>query len=318
MADRLGTWPFEIGLWVGKAATPNRMGEKGDNDQTTARARRRSPSRTTAGKPSPIPIETCPWCGTKFRPRLVPAHDAAPATGRRRRPADHPCAEPRRARSRASNPLPIVAVDEPLYRRLPCFVIATVDKFASLPWAGASGRAASARCRSVRRSTASTARASRTSAQQLAEAARCRPTSSSRTSCTSSRARSARWPGCTRRRSTRSARAAWTATTIRPKIVASTATVRRAERPDPGALRARRRRGLPAAGAGPPRLVLRRRRSRSTQTTARLYVGVAAQGRSLEGRAPAHLPARCSARRRRHWRRGRRREEPGRIRPIRT
>ena len=32
-----------------------------------------------------------------------------------------------------------MAVDEPLYRRVPCFVIATVDKFASLPWVGASG-----------------------------------------------------------------------------------------------------------------------------------------------------------------------------------
>ena len=40
---------------------------------------------------------------------------------------------------RGNRALPIVAVDEPLYRRLPCFVIATVDKFASLPWVGASG-----------------------------------------------------------------------------------------------------------------------------------------------------------------------------------
>lgn len=24
--DRLGKWPFEIGLWVGQAATPNKMG----------------------------------------------------------------------------------------------------------------------------------------------------------------------------------------------------------------------------------------------------------------------------------------------------
>jgi hypothetical protein len=35
--------------------------------------------------------------------------------------------------------LPIVAVDEPIYRRLPAFLIATVDKFASLPWVGESG-----------------------------------------------------------------------------------------------------------------------------------------------------------------------------------
>jgi hypothetical protein len=32
-----------------------------------------------------------------------------------------------------------VAVDEPIYRRLPAFLIATVDKFASLPWVGQVG-----------------------------------------------------------------------------------------------------------------------------------------------------------------------------------
>ena len=30
--EKLGEWPFEIGLWVGMAATPNRMGRKGDTD----------------------------------------------------------------------------------------------------------------------------------------------------------------------------------------------------------------------------------------------------------------------------------------------
>jgi hypothetical protein len=35
--------------------------------------------------------------------------------------------------------LPIQAVDEPIYRRLPAFLIATVDKFASLPWVAQSG-----------------------------------------------------------------------------------------------------------------------------------------------------------------------------------
>ena len=35
--------------------------------------------------------------------------------------------------------LPIIVVDEPIYRRLPAFLIATVDKFASLPWVGQSG-----------------------------------------------------------------------------------------------------------------------------------------------------------------------------------
>ncbi len=32
--------------------------------------------------------------------------------------------------------LPILMVDEPIYRRLPGFLIATVDKFAAMPWKG--------------------------------------------------------------------------------------------------------------------------------------------------------------------------------------
>ena len=131
--ERLGAWPFEIGLWVGKAATPNRMGRKGEKDQTTARAktiRYKSNSR----KAAPIPLENCPWCGTKFKPT---SFNLVPNT-------DHPndlrisCAN-FSCRFRGDNSLPVVAVDEPIYRRLPCFVIATVDKFASLPWVGASG-----------------------------------------------------------------------------------------------------------------------------------------------------------------------------------
>ena len=38
-----------------------------------------------------------------------------------------------------NNALPILAVDEPIYRRLPCFLIATVDKFAAMPWTGPVG-----------------------------------------------------------------------------------------------------------------------------------------------------------------------------------
>jgi hypothetical protein len=142
MAERLGPWPFEIGLWVGKAATPNRMGSVGEKDQTTARAktiRFRNDSR----RPAPIPIETCPWCGSRFKPESFQLGKTL-ADGSWRSDADNPqdlrvaCVNPS-CRFKGRNPLPIVAVDEPLYRRVPCFVIATVDKFASLPWTGASG-----------------------------------------------------------------------------------------------------------------------------------------------------------------------------------
>ena len=37
--EKLGEWPFEIALWVGKAATPNVMGAKGDGNSDSARAK---------------------------------------------------------------------------------------------------------------------------------------------------------------------------------------------------------------------------------------------------------------------------------------
>ncbi len=131
---RYGDWPFEIGLWVGKAATPNVMGRKGDNRSDTARTKVRQFKNDPRGKPSPIPLEDCPWCGTKFGPdsfALLPNDDAP-------QQLSIVCLNPECDFTR-DRPLPIVAVDEPIYRRLPAFLIATVDKFASLPWTGPTG-----------------------------------------------------------------------------------------------------------------------------------------------------------------------------------
>lgn len=132
--EKLGTWPFEIGLWVGKAATPNIMGFKGDNRQDTARARTIAFQNGTTSA-SPIPLEDCPWCGTKFTNnsfRLFPKVDTP--TDLKVVCKNHRCTFSR------DNYLPIVAVDEPIYRRLPCFLIATVDKFAAMPWTGEVGQ----------------------------------------------------------------------------------------------------------------------------------------------------------------------------------
>lgn len=131
---RYGEWPFEIGLWVGKAATPNIMGRKGDSRSDTARAKTRQFKADPRNKPAPIPLENCPWCGERFTAEsfsLQPDDD-----------------HPRDLRVVCTNidcdftrhrSLPIVAVDDMIYRRLPAFLIATVDKFASLPWEGRSG-----------------------------------------------------------------------------------------------------------------------------------------------------------------------------------
>ncbi len=129
----LGDWPIEIGLWVGSDASPNRLGGKGDADQTTAVGRVRR-YRTDRDKRAPAPIKACPWCGTAFTAQsfaCVP-NNLAP-TNMEIRCVNTTCDFTR------GRPLPILTVDEPIYRRLPAFLIATVDKFASLPWVGETG-----------------------------------------------------------------------------------------------------------------------------------------------------------------------------------
>ncbi|MGO9122888.1 MAG: DISARM system helicase DrmA [Desulfomonilaceae bacterium] len=132
--EKLGEWPFEIALWVGQAATPNVMGKKGDDNPYSARAKTIA-FKNNSAKSSPIPLEECPWCGNTFTPnsfQLIPNQDNP--TDLRVLCVNRNCDFTR------NNPLPILAVDEPIYRRLPCFMIATVDKFAAMPWTGEVGQ----------------------------------------------------------------------------------------------------------------------------------------------------------------------------------
>ena len=132
--ERYGVWPFEIGLWVGKAATPNFMGRRGDNRSDSARSKTRRFKADPAGKPLPVPLESCPWCGRRFEAAsfILQPDDDRP-TELRIVCVDFEC------EFSGDRPLPIVAVDEPIYRRLPAFLIATVDKFAALPWTAQTG-----------------------------------------------------------------------------------------------------------------------------------------------------------------------------------
>lgn len=134
---RLGKWPFEIGLWVGRAATPNRLGERGDRQRETAKSRVASFKREYPHKPSPIPLESCPWCGTKLGKESFSLFPNAENPTRLLVRCD---SRPSECSFAGQNYLPILGVDEEIYKRLPAFLIATVDKFASLPWLGETGQ----------------------------------------------------------------------------------------------------------------------------------------------------------------------------------
>jgi hypothetical protein len=136
---RWGRTPFRIGLWVGAATTPNRTAHSEEALKTvTGSADKKRPGAIRGGG-SPHQLTNCPWCGSKieFSPRCY--HVEMPSKGRGRTfvfcsDKDGQCAFSRR--QSPDEGIPILVVDEEIYRKLPALLIATVDKFAQMAWKG--------------------------------------------------------------------------------------------------------------------------------------------------------------------------------------
>lgn len=128
--ERLGEVRFSIGLWVGRSATANTLEQVAK--QITEYKNDNSPRAQ-----SPFPLATCPWCGAEL------ARDCFVLKPTRTKPDEVlvGCANLECAFNLGRNAegLPVLFVDEQLYRELPCFLVATVDKFALLPWRGETG-----------------------------------------------------------------------------------------------------------------------------------------------------------------------------------
>jgi hypothetical protein len=131
---RLGDWPIEIGLWVGGAASPNRLKPLNSRDKNAATTWLNRYRRNPRSEKSPVPLKSCPWCATPFtfESFSITPNKIAP------RNLTIVCSNAECEFTR-ERPLPVLVVDDAIYRRLPAFLIATVDKFASLPWVGESG-----------------------------------------------------------------------------------------------------------------------------------------------------------------------------------
>ena len=130
----LGDWPIEIGLFVGSAITPNRLGGTGNTGDEVAITRVRRHQQDPRRHAAPAPIKACPWCGTPFTPQsfhCVPNRNAP--QNMELRCASLTCP------FQGARALPVVVVDQAIYRRLPAFLVATVDKFAGLPWNAEAG-----------------------------------------------------------------------------------------------------------------------------------------------------------------------------------
>jgi hypothetical protein len=127
--DELGTDRITIGLWVGEL-TPNR---RSDAIQTL--------KKMSQGKEdnNPFIVLKCPWCGSQMGPikgtkkdeikgyktRKINNHDTVVF----KCDNDNKCAF-----AYENFRLPLLVIDEDIYDNAPTLLIGTVDKFAMLPW----------------------------------------------------------------------------------------------------------------------------------------------------------------------------------------
>ena len=129
----LGKEPFTIGLWVGNKVTPGTT-----EDSHQAVLAQRDSTKNKAGLSSPAQLTSCPWCGSavdagrdvEVDKKLGQTHIyCGDKKGR--------CDFSKGKSSKLPHAgIPVLVVDEEIYHRPPTMMIATVDKFAMMAWRG--------------------------------------------------------------------------------------------------------------------------------------------------------------------------------------
>ena len=144
--ENVGTWPFEIGFWVGASNTPNRYSVITADVPLASDEEHPDDARLEEGADEPAALRER---GRRYRD-LRAAYDKVPScpccgspTGLRRYEVDGPtakrlaiiCFNRRCAWNQAHGrltPLPFLLTDDTIYARAPAIILGTVDKLAML------------------------------------------------------------------------------------------------------------------------------------------------------------------------------------------
>lgn len=113
----LGVEPISIGMWVGQSATPNTL-------PVAAAGLTALRGGKTLQEKNPVQLHACPWCGARLDAYQYEVDEEAHRM--HVRCPDRSCD--------FRHGLPVHLVDEAVYHARPTLVIATVDKFAAMPW----------------------------------------------------------------------------------------------------------------------------------------------------------------------------------------
>ena len=117
----LGVSPISIGMWVGQSATPNRLSDA----EVELEKLRKSPKLSLQRK-NPVQVKNCPWCGDP-----LDADDYSVRIAESRMLVHCPNGD---CDFHGGDGLPVHLIDEAVYDAHPTLIIATVDKFAAMPW----------------------------------------------------------------------------------------------------------------------------------------------------------------------------------------
>jgi hypothetical protein len=130
----LGETPFSAGIWLGGETTPNTRKDACAALRDLIRYRRAD---------NAFVLTRCPWCAAEFKRIEVPARSKAKPevftpgyelvrdTERNENTVILRCPD---RLCEFSDELPIYVIDEDIYERRPSLVIGTIDKFAGLAW----------------------------------------------------------------------------------------------------------------------------------------------------------------------------------------
>lgn len=122
-----GMDPFTIGLWLGNSTTPGN--QKVAIEQFELARKQTNPK-------NPFQLDICPWCGHRIMPRSRTENRSK--YGVKISAGDIWLCCPN-LRCPFNERLPVEVVDERIYNRPPTFLLATVDKFARLPFVKEAG-----------------------------------------------------------------------------------------------------------------------------------------------------------------------------------
>lgn len=127
-----GSEPFRIGLWVGSAVSPNTT-RRAQEAMEEARG-----NAAHSGRATPLQLTSCPWCGEALTASNVKVRTYEAGDGRTLVHCGNNLGGCEfGSRLAPDEGIPVVVVDEEIYRRLPALLISTVDKFAQMAWNGA-------------------------------------------------------------------------------------------------------------------------------------------------------------------------------------